>query len=78
MRLGVSVFFHLGAFAAAALGFAIPQAPNSLHQAFNSRQAYAYTAQVAGFGERWPGSPGHNKTEELIRRTLQKDGVTTT
>jgi len=47
----------------------------ALHDAFNSRQAYAYTAQVAGFGERWPGSPGHKKTEDLIRQVLQKDGA---
>ncbi|HXW55432.1 MAG TPA: M28 family peptidase [Candidatus Cybelea sp.] len=47
----------------------------SLHDAFNSRQAYAYTAQVAGFGERWPGSPGHKKTEDLIREVLERDGA---
>lgn len=47
----------------------------SLHDAFNSQQAYAYTAQIAGFGERWPGSPGHKKTENLIREVLQKDGA---
>lgn len=45
----------------------------SLHDAFNSQQAYAYTAQIAGFGERWPGSPGHQKTEDLIHQVLQKD-----
>jgi Zn-dependent M28 family amino/carboxypeptidase len=44
-----------------------------LHDAFNSQQAYAYTAQIAGFGERWPGSPGHKKTENLIHQVLQKD-----
>ena len=47
----------------------------SLHEGFNSRQAYAYTAQVAGFGERWPGSPGHAKTEDLIHQVLRKDGA---
>src|SRR5207249_7830880 len=46
-----------------------------LHDAFNSRQAYAYTAEIAGFGERWPGSPGHRKTENIIRQVLQKDGA---
>src|SRR5438045_6652319 len=46
-----------------------------LHDAFNSRQAYAYTAQIAGFGERWPGSPGHRKAENLIHQVLQKDGA---
>jgi glutaminyl-peptide cyclotransferase len=47
----------------------------SLHKRFNSQQAYAYTAQIAGFGERWPGSPGHAKTEALIHQVLQKDGA---
>src|SRR5579862_6544978 len=52
------------------------QSPStSLHDAFNSKQAYAYTAQIAGFGERWPGSPGHAKTEALIHQVLQKDGA---
>jgi len=49
-------------------------AGTTLHDAFNSQQAYAYTAKVAGFGERWPGSPGHAKTEDLIRQTVTKDG----
>ena len=47
----------------------------SLHDSFDSRQAFAYTAEVAGFGERWPGSPGHQKTEDLIHQVLQKDGA---
>jgi hypothetical protein len=47
----------------------------SLHDAFKSQQAYAYTAEIAGFGERWPGSPGHQKTENLIHQVLQKDGA---
>ena len=46
-----------------------------LHDAFDSRRAWAYTAQVAGFGERWPGSPGHGKTEDLIHQVLRKDGA---
>jgi glutaminyl-peptide cyclotransferase len=46
-----------------------------LHDALNSQQAYAYTAEIAGFGERWPGSPGHQKTEDLIQQVLQKDGA---
>lgn len=50
-------------------------AAETLHDEFNSQQAYAYTAQVAGFGERWPGSPGHQKTEDLIHQVLQKDGA---
>jgi hypothetical protein len=48
----------------------------SLHDAFNSQQAYAYTAEIAGFGERWPGSLGHRNTEELIHQIVQKDGGT--
>ena len=47
----------------------------TLHDAFNAEQAYAYTANVAGYGERWPGSPGHKKTEDLIHQVLQKDGA---
>ncbi len=47
----------------------------SLHDGFNAQQAYAYTAQVVGFGERWPGSPGHKKTEDLIHQVLKKDGA---
>lgn len=47
----------------------------SLHDAFNAQQAYAYTAEVSGFGERWPGSPGHQKTEDLIHQVLQKEGA---
>ena len=40
-----------------------------------AKQTFAYTAEIAGFGERWPGSPGHRKTENLIRQVLQKDGA---
>jgi glutaminyl-peptide cyclotransferase len=46
-----------------------------LHDAFNSQQAYVFTAEIAGYGERWPGSPGHKKTEDLIHQVLQKDGA---
>ena len=46
----------------------------ALHDSFNAQQAFAYTAQIAGFGERWPGSSGHLKTENLIHQVLQKDG----
>ena len=58
------------AFALPALSFAA-----SLHEDYNPQQALAYTAKVAGFGERWPGSPGHRKTEDLIRQVLKKDGA---
>lgn len=50
-------------------------AATTLHDAFNAQQAFAYTAKVAGYGERWPGSPGHKKTEDLIHQVLQKDGA---
>ncbi len=50
-------------------------AATALHDEFNAQQAYAYTAEVAGYGERWPGSPGHQKTEDLIHQVLQKDGA---
>ena len=45
----------------------------SSNEAFNPQEAYTYTAEIAGYGERWPGSPGHEKTEELIHRVLTKD-----
>jgi glutaminyl-peptide cyclotransferase len=60
--------------ALALLAMVAPAAP--LHDAFNADRAYAYTAQVAGFGERPPGSPGHQKTEDLIHQVLKKDGAT--
>ena len=55
--------------------FALSARAGTLHERFNSQQTYAYTAQIAGFGERWPGSPGHKKTEDLIHQVLQKDGA---
>ena len=54
---------------------AAPAAPVALHEAFDSQGCYGYTAQVAGFGERMPGSPGHQKTEDLIHAVLKKDGA---
>ena len=69
------MFARLRLIAASFIALASPTASLSLHEAFNARQAYAYTAQVAAFGERWPGSPGHGKTESLIRQVLQKDGA---
>jgi Zn-dependent M28 family amino/carboxypeptidase len=69
------MFFQLSMIAALVVASVSPAASSSLHDAFNSRQAYAYTAEVAGFGERWPGSPGHKKTEDLIHQALQKDGA---
>ena len=69
------MFIRPGMIAAAVIALLSIAAPISLHDAFNSQQAYAYTAQVAGFGVRWPGSPGHKKTEGLIHQVLQKDGA---
>jgi glutaminyl-peptide cyclotransferase len=53
---------------------AIAAAP-ALHDAFDAAQAYAYTKQVVDFGERWPGSPGHQKTEDLIHAVLARTGA---
>jgi glutaminyl-peptide cyclotransferase len=64
---------QLGMIAASVIASVSPAM--SLHDAFNSQQAYVYTAKVAGFGERWPGSPGHKKTEDLIRQVLTTDGA---
>jgi glutaminyl-peptide cyclotransferase len=47
----------------------------ALHQAFDAKKAFAYASQVVGFGERWPGSPGHQKTEALIKQVLTRDGA---
>ena len=69
------MFIRPGMIAAAVIALLSIAAPISLHDAFNSQQAYAYTAEVAGFGERWPGSAGHKKTEGLIHQVLQKDGA---
>lgn len=49
--------------------------PASLHDAFSAAAAYSYTAKVAGFGERWPGSLGHQKTQDLVRQVLTKNGA---
>jgi glutaminyl-peptide cyclotransferase len=50
-------------------------APAPLHDVFSSKGAYDYTARVAGFGERWPGSPGHQKTQDLVKQVLTKNGA---
>lgn len=46
----------------------------TLHEDFNPQKAFNYTAQIVGFGERWPGSPGHKKTEDLIRQVVIRTG----
>jgi peptidase M28-like protein len=45
----------------------------ALHDTFDARKAFAYTAQIVAFGERWPASPGHQKTQALIKQVLTKD-----
>jgi hypothetical protein len=47
----------------------------SLHDTFDPKQAYAYTVQIVGFGERQPGQTGHKRTEDLILQVLQKNGA---
>jgi Zn-dependent M28 family amino/carboxypeptidase len=49
--------------------------PAPLHDTFSAAAAYSYTAKVAGFGERWPGSLGHQKTQDLVRQVLTKNGA---
>src|SRR5579872_1271015 len=66
------MFTRLGVIAAI---FVLSARAATLHERFNAQQAYAYTAKITGFGERWPGSPGHKKTEDLIRQVLQKNGA---
>jgi Zn-dependent M28 family amino/carboxypeptidase len=74
MRI-LRTFVRLGLIAALTMAGAVPAAPASLHDAFDSKQAYDYMAEIAGLGERWPGSPGHAKTEEIIHQVLRKDGA---
>jgi glutaminyl-peptide cyclotransferase len=69
------IFVQLGLTAALAMPSAGPAQSLSLHDAFNSKQAYTYTAEISGLGERWPGSTGHKKTEDLIHQVLLKDGA---
>lgn len=57
-----------------ALAAAQPQPKRQLDQAFNAEQCYRYTAKVTGFGPRTPGSPGHAKTEALVRQVVERDG----
>jgi Zn-dependent M28 family amino/carboxypeptidase len=47
----------------------------ALHDRFDAKKTFAYTAQIVAFGERWPGSPGHQKTQALIKQVLTKDGA---
>ncbi len=59
-----------------AAALAVPaHAPRvSLHDAFNGPQCYRYNQQIVGFGMRYPGSPGHAKTEALIKSVIARDG----
>jgi Zn-dependent M28 family amino/carboxypeptidase len=72
MMLRIDRYFQVALLAGSALA-ATAVSSVSLHDAFRAQQAYACTAEIAGFGERWPGSPGHKKTEDLIHQVLQKD-----
>lgn len=66
------IFAALALLAAGALPVAPPPTPP--HNAFNAHQCYVYTAEITGYGERNPGSPGHAKTEALIHRVVLADG----
>lgn len=59
---------------ALATAAAVAQPRPKLHDAFHARQCYAYTAQVTGFGMRMPGSVGHQKTQELVRKVVTAAG----
>jgi hypothetical protein len=72
---GAGKSVQLGLIAASLVASTMPAPSTSLHDAFNSQQAYAYTSEIAGLGVRWPGSPGHKETENLIHQVLQKDGA---
>jgi glutaminyl-peptide cyclotransferase len=69
------ILIELAVMVALVLSPTKPAASIPPHDAFDPQQAYAYCAEIAGFGERWPGSPGHRKTENLIHEVLQKDGA---
>ena len=69
------IYFQLVLIVSSVSAPAAPPASVSLHDAFNSQHAYDYTAEIAGFGERWPGSPGHGEAENLIHQVLQGDGA---
>jgi len=80
IRGSAALFSHklrtmLKTFTALMLAACVAQTAAPLHDAFDGRQAYAYTAQVAGFGERPPGSSGHQKTRDLIHQVLKKNGA---
>jgi len=77
MRLRLLTFALF--FALCPLPFALVEAqssPTSLHDAFDAAQCYAYTAQIAGFGERMPGSAGYKKTQDLVEQVLKRTGAT--
>lgn len=59
--------------ALAASAWVAPAKPK-LHDAYSGQKAYAFTAQVTGFGMRMPGSVGHQKTEDLVRKVVTENG----
>jgi glutaminyl-peptide cyclotransferase len=69
------LFYLLFYFLLSTLNFHAAPLPLPLHDTFSSKGAYDYTARVAGFGERWPGSPGHQKTQDLVKQVLTKNGA---
>src|SRR5580765_1276035 len=76
-RLGATPDFHHGLLSAVLiLLFASGgrAAAPALHDTFDAKKAFAYTSQIVAFGERWPGSPGHLKTQALIKQVLTRDG----
>ena len=68
------MLIHKTLAALSVLALAAQAGPASLHDAFDAKRCYAYTAQVAGFGERQPGQPGHQKVEDLIHQVLKATG----
>ena len=75
MSSAMSVRAVLLASATMGAALAVVAAGPALHDGFDAAKAYAYTRQVVGFGERWPGSPGHQQTEDLIHTVLARTGA---
>ena len=42
---------------------------------FNGAQALEITRQLVAIGPRWPGSPGHQKAEEFLKKQFAKDAL---
>ncbi|MGH9414162.1 MAG: M28 family metallopeptidase [Terriglobales bacterium] len=72
MKLAVAVLVL--AVAAVALPVVPSKTKPQLYQAFKGEQCYHYTARIVGFGQRYPGSPGHKETEAMVKRIVRRDG----